>query len=297
MLDAFTDVLLKRASDRKAEDALTQEMLKLPIADIQKIASAGSVKAAFAEPARTEKTGSDDDWLKKYEGTSLYDQAIMLEEQLLAIEGERIQRRMDRPQDDDLWTKEDMIRLKKRQLDLELSKNRGADGGVEDAVDLEEYLSSEEDSPDASASEKEEDVGAPKEPEKAASTQPLPKVASYMPSRAAADLAGRAMAHAAQKVAACAVQKEKDSGFLGPAVDAISGGIKGFRAVAPGEKLRGALVGGGGSMAGGAAGSALGAGIGSVLGPLGTLGGGLVGGAVGSGKGYDLAQRILGKKP
>lgn len=320
MIDAFVDVLLKKTAEQKAEDALTREILKLPLSDIQKIASAGSVKRAFAG----EKNASDDsnDWLKKYEGTPLYDEAIALEEDLLGIEGERIKRRLDRPVDDDLWTREDMVRLKKRQLDLELSKDRGASRGEDmDDDDLESYLADTAGDSGGDTEEKEDDEdkgastsstdngkGAPTQETKQAAVpragaprshvhQGSGKTASvsYMPSLEAADLAGRALAHALHKTAAC-TGKEKDSGFLGPAVDAISGGIKGFREGVPGGKLRSALIGGGGSVAGGLAGSTIGAGLGSALGPLGTLGGGLIGGALGSSKGYGVAQNLLGAK-
>jgi len=282
MLDAFTDVLLKRASDREAEDALTREMMKLPLSDIQKIAAAGSVKVAFAEPCTT-KSASDDDWLKKYEGTPLYAQAIALEEELLNIEGERIKRRLDRPVDDDLWTKEDMVRLKKRQLDLELSKDRGASRGEdeEDEDDLERYLSADDDEEDDDGGEDTEDEAkeAPKAPEvaeKAAGVARRPlmpsKIASYMPSIEAADMAGRALAHARHSEKCAAVKEALSAAEIGR-------GLKG----AAGGALREGAIGAGTGAAGGALGGALFGGVGAAPGAAIGAGGGLVGGLLSGG--------------
>lgn len=126
MLDAFTHVLIKQASNKEAEDRLTETMLTLPLEDIQKIASMnGNIKQAFG-------CGGDDkqSWLEGYEDTPLYDKAMGLEEALLGIEAKRLEKRMNRPPsepEEDLYSQEDMIRLKKRQLDLELSKYRHAE--------------------------------------------------------------------------------------------------------------------------------------------------------------------------
>jgi hypothetical protein len=266
MLDAFTDVLLKRASDREAEDALTREMMKLPLSDIQKIAAAGSVKVAFAEPCTT-KSASDDDWLKKYEGTPLYAQAIALEEELLNIEGERIKRRLDRPVDDDLWTKEDMVRLKKRQLDLELSKDRGASRGEDEEDD---------DGGEDTEDEAKEAPKAPEVAEKAAGVARRPlmpsKIASYMPSIEAADMAGRALAHARHSEKCAAVKEALSAAEIGR-------GLKG----AAGGALREGAIGAGTGAAGGALGGALFGGVGAAPGAAIGAGGGLVGGLLSGG--------------
>jgi hypothetical protein len=135
MLDAFLNTLVKNASDKKAEDELTKIMMTLPIAEIQKIASLGSVTQAYCAD------GDDGKWLSKYEGTPLYDRALGLAQDLLAVEGKRIQKRLERsePEPEDLYAQEDMVRLKKRQLDLELSRaNNSADSGDEEGVFEEE---------------------------------------------------------------------------------------------------------------------------------------------------------------
>ncbi len=69
-------------------------------------------------------------FLTQFEGTPLYKAAISLMEQDLAIEGERIQdmlRRRKENQGDFAYEKQDALRLKKQQLELELHKLR-ADG-------------------------------------------------------------------------------------------------------------------------------------------------------------------------
>ena len=119
MLDAFLSTLVERDKCASAEDEMTERFKQLPLEEVTKIAS-GKVKLSY----------HDDEgncWLKKYEGTPLYDQAISLEEECIQIESDDIERRMQRRQEDDRtdsWDTKDMLRLKKRQLDLELNKLR-----------------------------------------------------------------------------------------------------------------------------------------------------------------------------
>lgn len=144
MLDAFTEVLVKQAERKKNEDELYELMMQLPVDEIAKF--------AFAETACIAKEADDNDWLKKYEGTALFDRAVALEEELLAIEAKRIERRMDRPVEDDLWSKEDMIRLKKRMLDLELHKG-GIAASSEDEEGDEDEEGEEEEAPEVEETE------------------------------------------------------------------------------------------------------------------------------------------------
>jgi len=118
MLDAFLSTLVERDKCASAEDEMAERFKQLPLEEVTKIAS-GQVKLSY---------GDDEGncWLKKYEGTPLYDQAIALEEECIQIESEDIERRIARRQEDktDTWDLKDMLRLKKRQLDLELNKQR-----------------------------------------------------------------------------------------------------------------------------------------------------------------------------
>lgn len=131
MLDAFTEVLVKQASDKKAEDDLVKAMMKLPMKDLQKIAATGKVAYLLGDEETADK------WLAKYEGTPLYDEALALEEQLLKVQAAGIQKRMAEPRDD-LYVQEDMIRLKKRQLDLDLLRGKGSSGGDDEEDDEDE---------------------------------------------------------------------------------------------------------------------------------------------------------------
>lgn len=135
MLDAFTEVLVKQASQKQEEDELTEVMMNLPLEEVSKIASGQlTIKEAYSNV-------DGRDWLKKYESTPLYDQAIALEEECLALEAADIEQRMaDRTERDSMWDKKDMLRLKKRQLDLELHKGGMAGEDDEEEEDEEEEL-------------------------------------------------------------------------------------------------------------------------------------------------------------
>jgi hypothetical protein len=331
MLDAFAEVLIKKASDRESEDRLVREMMKLPMGDLQKLASSGQLTAS--------KEASDDDWLERYEGTPLYSRAIALEEELLRIEGERIQRRLDRPADDDLWTKEDMIRLKKRQLDLELSKGR-SDGEDEDEDDddLSRYLADDdnegaEDSDEgktagigsalmsgakgvgsaigggAKATGAAIQNGAKLKTVGSVLGQSAQGVGSALGSGVkgvgatmspgakmlAAGVGGAALGAGAMAMTRPKQEQPKIAG-IGGVLDAATGMFSGAKKAGPGNRVQGAVRGGAGSFLGGAGGAALGAGVGSLLGPVGTFAGGLIGGSIGSSKGFNLATKGLGPK-
>lgn len=74
-------------------------------------------------------------FLEQFEGTPLHAQAIALVGEELGIEAERIQRdearRAQQEPLDDSWSKQRMIDLKKRQLELELHKMKAQHGGAE----------------------------------------------------------------------------------------------------------------------------------------------------------------------
>lgn len=128
MLDAFAAVLVQNDTQRSVEDELTAEFLKLGSAEeIQKVASLLDCVKSPCDP-------SDYSWLSQYEGTPLYEQATTLEEQSLDIESQRVQydlqqaqQRQTRP---DFYAQEDLIRLKKKMLDLDLAKLKNGDAGV-----------------------------------------------------------------------------------------------------------------------------------------------------------------------
>lgn len=135
MLDAFTEVLVKKASQQQLEDELTEVISRLPLKEAAKLASI-PVKTAYIELDAK-------DWLEKYEGTSLFDRAMELEEASLKIEADDLENRMkERPERDSVYDKQDMIRLKKRMLDFELHKSGLGKG--EESEDEEEEEGEEE---------------------------------------------------------------------------------------------------------------------------------------------------------
>jgi hypothetical protein len=145
MLDAFLGVLVKKASDEQAVDKLAHAMESLPMEDLQKLASGFNTKQAFG-------CGEDEDlkWLSSYEDTPLYDKAMALQEELLKVQAARIESRMARPEPSpDFYQQEDMIRLHKRMLDLELSKLRHTEdaGGEEELEEEEAEVPPAEDKP------------------------------------------------------------------------------------------------------------------------------------------------------
>ncbi len=191
MLDAFAAVLVANDDKASLEDELTREFKKLGSAqEITKVASeiAAVTKNAYCEPG-------DYKWLKQYEGSPLYQQALDLEEQGLNLEAEKIKSRLERKQEDDWYNKEDMIRLKKKMLDLELAKARSA-GAVQKSDDDDDEDDEEEENAVSSEPVAEKAASAAKAAVSA--SQPVaPKTASinYV------DLAGRSLAHALYKQA------------------------------------------------------------------------------------------------
>ena len=142
MLDAFLDTLVKKASAEQSIEDRVRAMAHLPTEDLQKIAQTGEVKLAE----------DYEDWLEKYEDSELYPQACALQEELLSIEAKRIARRLEppKPPEEDLYAAEDMVNLKKRQLDLELFKKRHGDSSVLEE-DVEEAPMEEEPAGDEKA--------------------------------------------------------------------------------------------------------------------------------------------------
>jgi hypothetical protein len=123
MLDPFMRTLYERDSKERHDSKMVDLMTQLPNETLVKIAS-GEEKLGF---------GSDDDWLEKYKGTPLLDQAIQLEQQSLELE---MQRKQVQRQEDEEYDQKDEVRKQRRQqedelnvqkkmLDLELAKVEG----------------------------------------------------------------------------------------------------------------------------------------------------------------------------
>lgn len=117
MLDAYLSVCLRREDQRESLDKLACVLSELPPEDVQAFERAGSAKVAFPGCSNTE-------WLDRYDGTPLLEQALALEQEQLDLEALRIKEREASQSNQDLWVKEDLIQLRKRQLDLELAKRK-----------------------------------------------------------------------------------------------------------------------------------------------------------------------------
>jgi hypothetical protein len=87
------------------------------------------VKSAYGD----DRYGS---WLDQFAGSPLHAKALQLCEEELGLEQERLQRRIERQEqnqgDDDIWTRQDMLRLQKDMLMLELHKSKAGPGGGKD---------------------------------------------------------------------------------------------------------------------------------------------------------------------
>lgn len=126
MLDEFLKVAHAREQEKVARRELIDLVGRLPVEDIQKLAS--------GEPL--EKWAShDDEWLDRYKGTPLFAQALELERQGLELDAQELEarerRRAREAQEDegpDNCHARDRLRLQRKLLDLELAKSEG--GGV-----------------------------------------------------------------------------------------------------------------------------------------------------------------------
>lgn len=134
------DLALEAAYEAEKKNTARQEMvdafMHFPEDELKKIAS-GELKLAY---------GDDDDWLKKFEDTPLYDQALALEEASLEIDiadqqqriSENEERQAKNQQRDAIWDQKDALRLKKRMLELELRKGQLGGGAEEEEGEEEE---------------------------------------------------------------------------------------------------------------------------------------------------------------
>lgn len=121
MLDQFLETLYEAEKKADARQEMVSAFMNFPKEELHKIA-AGRVKLAYH---------GDGDWLEKFKGSPLYDQALALEEQSLQLDIEeqqkRLARKAERESEDSTWDARDAICLKKRMLDLELVKSQGGE--------------------------------------------------------------------------------------------------------------------------------------------------------------------------
>lgn len=118
MLDAFLEVMVKNENSRLQEVKLANDLKRLPNETLYKIAT-GDAKLSF---------GYSDEWLEKYKGTSLFEQAMELEKADLEAEIAREQLHANQPDMSQFWKTQDQIRLQKKMLDLQLIEMNEKDG-------------------------------------------------------------------------------------------------------------------------------------------------------------------------
>jgi hypothetical protein len=132
MLNEFLNVTYKHASAQQEEHELISMLRKLPPDELYKIAT-GQVDLMA-------KTANDDEeWLEKFKGTPLMDQAVALAQQELQIDMSDIQKREQRqmeranePQEtsDGSYIMKDKIRVQKKMLELQLASADGSAGAA-----------------------------------------------------------------------------------------------------------------------------------------------------------------------
>lgn len=118
MLDAFLEVIIKKEDSRLQEVKLANDLKRLPNETLYGLAT-GKQKLAF---------GYSDEWLEKYKGTPLFEQAMELEKADLEAEIAREQLHSNQPDMSQFWKTQDQIRLQKKMLDLQLIEMNEKDG-------------------------------------------------------------------------------------------------------------------------------------------------------------------------
>lgn len=109
MLDHFLKVAYESDKKHNEQVKLAHALKALPDEDLMKLAHGANL--AF---------GDCEDWLEKYQGTPLYDQALALEKSELENEVARAQAEASQPDTSSFWKIQNNIRLQKKMLDLEL---------------------------------------------------------------------------------------------------------------------------------------------------------------------------------
>ena len=126
MLHEFLKVAYEHDAAKKQSIKLSSDLKRLPNEQLYALAT-GKAKLAFGHE-------SSEEWLEKFKGTELFDQALALEKSDLENEVARSQASAAQPQMDQFWKTQDHIRIQKKMLDLQLVEHMEggapvADGG------------------------------------------------------------------------------------------------------------------------------------------------------------------------
>lgn len=120
MLDQFLSVVLAAETKQVEEIKLARVLEGLDEEDLRKLAS-GEAKLSF---------GACEDWLEKYKGTPLFEQAVALERAELESEVARTKAMASAPSWDEMNKTQDGIRVQKKMLDLELLESQNGMTGA-----------------------------------------------------------------------------------------------------------------------------------------------------------------------
>lgn len=118
MLDAWLSVTHRAESVEQEKRAFVEDLKKLPVEVLHKLASGELTIDKLAHGC------SGPEWLEKFEGTPMFEQALALEQQELQIQSERLAAEMNRPRFDDMYQKQDQLSLQKRLLEMQLIADR-----------------------------------------------------------------------------------------------------------------------------------------------------------------------------
>jgi hypothetical protein len=127
MLDVFLQAGYVKEKRAAASLEMSRLMMKLPQEELLKIAS------GEAECAPKEGSGGEE-WLEKFRGSPLLDQAFQLAQEEIALDMQDLQERQQRKEEDvtrgDHWMAKDQIGLRKRLLELQLVHGEVGGGGA-----------------------------------------------------------------------------------------------------------------------------------------------------------------------
>ncbi len=131
MLDAWLKVAYEVETRRSAEFEMAGLMEQIPTLELRKLAAGTPAaelythmekKGSSLDSAPCSSDGDEKTWLSKFQGTSLFEQAVALETEMLEAEAAGIAQRMEEDSHPRPYQVQDQIRLKKRLLELELAK-------------------------------------------------------------------------------------------------------------------------------------------------------------------------------
>lgn len=130
MLDEFVQTVYEKSAKEERTAKLASAMEALPTDELKKIARFGMLGDGEGEP-----------WINKYKGSSIFDQAMQLEQQYLQLELQQNEADAQRQQswgaNDQLRGAQDSLCVQKRMMDLQLAAQQhqqGADAEVEMAA-------------------------------------------------------------------------------------------------------------------------------------------------------------------